>query len=910
MVNVPIHSGTGKLCRQRLLSPRLLLALLFLGTHALLASLSARDSWLPQALSADPLSDAFSGVAAKSHLLTIGSTSHPADTKENLIVRQYVASVLSDLALEARKQGKVLEVQTGIGSDAWSNITRNYPHKAEYYEATNIVARLQGELLSSSVLISSHVDSVSSSHGATDAGVAIAVMLESLRALILSRDTQKYSIVFNFNNGEEKGLLGSKAFLSHPWWETVKIFLNVDAGGVGGRDMLVRATHSSLIDLYAKHAPYPHAIVYANDEIVTKAGPSGGFTDFRTYALEGKRHGIDLNSYERAGLYHTVHDTYSNAPEQSLQNTGANSLALLKKLANSPLLDELGPFLGFENMSMQERPMFYDYMGRICPHRDMASFVVQMALLTVLMAVASFWITRSSSHWRIGRGILITSFLIMVCIGVNWVAGRIMATANAAILYGRPWLVCATFFFLCLSILLAGATGWNTLEKRRFNPVLPQRSRSQSTLPDTMEKPRPVHRVEHLRDAEQALLILFGLVQLAATLVASRGIGMVHPAFWLSLYRLLSLLTIHTSLLSTKYLTSFDKPSTAGIVLGRVLPPALLAAYAVCNFLAVHYTYELLTLLFRAGTPWLHGIFDHDVINVGLYYNGTGLFALLSVVMSFPIIVVGGRCRLWAGVAAAALGMVLLALASTVFPYSLENAAPATIKYYEFHTLAFRNGTLQVNHSYAHLSGLDVERVLRDANLDDMAGNVQSTCTGYRCRLTIERSAGELEASPIGSMNIGEFSVVPDSNNTYRIALTTPTWLSCYISLNTNSRYLVENSWIDGMKPEPIPEYSPRLLHFINRRFGASETWHAFVSLRNFTDWRVQRELYRDSNIDWISRVFKWDITLSCKISGQKGNEALLLYPSIASAIPEWATLRTYESYGETTVEVERTMSF
>ncbi|KAI8996156.1 hypothetical protein BC832DRAFT_542626 [Gaertneriomyces semiglobifer] len=633
--------------------------------------------------------------------------------------------------------------------------------------------------------------------------------------------------------------------------------------------------------------------------------------DFHTYALEGQRHGIDLNSYERAGLYRTVHDTYSNTPEESLQNTGANSLALLKELANSPLLDELGPFLGFENMSMKERPMSYDYMGRICPHRDMASFVIQMAVLTALIAVASLWITWSSSHWRIAREVLITSSLIiMVCVGVNWVAGHIMATANVTILYGRPWLICATFFFLCLGILLAGAAGWNTLEKRRFNPVLSQNSGSQSTLPGTMEKTRRVHRVEHLRDAEQALLILFGVEQLAATVAASKGIGMVYPAFWLSLYRLLSLLTLHASLLSTKYRTSFDKPSTTGVVFGRVLPPLLLAAYAVCNFLAVHYTYELLTLLFRAGTPWLIESFDYDVVNVGLYYHGTGLFALLSVVMSFPIIVIGGRCRLWAGVAAAGLGMVLLASASIVFPYSLENAAPATIKYAEYHTLAFRNGTLQVDHSSAYLNGLDVEKVHIEANLDDMSGKVQSTCTGYQCRLTTERSAGELEASPTGSMNIGEFSVVPDSNNTYRIAVTTSTWLSCYISLTTNSRYLVENSWIDGMKPEPPEEYNPRLLHYVNRSFGASDTWHAFVSLRDFADYRVQREIHLDSNIDWNSRALKWDIEVSCDISGQKGNEALLLYPSIASAIPEWATLRTSESYGSARVEVERMMSF
>ncbi|KAL0221997.1 hypothetical protein RCL1_001851 [Eukaryota sp. TZLM3-RCL] len=73
----------------------------------------------------------------------------------------------------------------------------------------------------------SHLDSVTSSRGALDDGSGVVVQLEMLRAF-LARNEQR-TISFSFFNGEELGLLGSKAIANHPWIKPSRGFINLDS---------------------------------------------------------------------------------------------------------------------------------------------------------------------------------------------------------------------------------------------------------------------------------------------------------------------------------------------------------------------------------------------------------------------------------------------------------------------------------------------------------------------------------------------------------------------------------------------------------------------------------------------------------------------------------------------------------
>jgi Zn-dependent M28 family amino/carboxypeptidase len=81
------------------------------------------------------------------------------------------------------------------------------------------------------------IDSVSTSYGATDDGGGVSVALALMRHLIYH--PVEHTVIFNINNAEEDGLLGSTAFMGaspnsttetgpgHPWKKYVKAFINL-----------------------------------------------------------------------------------------------------------------------------------------------------------------------------------------------------------------------------------------------------------------------------------------------------------------------------------------------------------------------------------------------------------------------------------------------------------------------------------------------------------------------------------------------------------------------------------------------------------------------------------------------------------------------------------------------------------
>ena len=95
-------------------------------------------------------------------------------------------------------------------------------------ESTNIVARIQGkdpQLKAEYVVLSAHIDHLGIGepingdriyNGAMDNGSGSALLLDVARSLKHSRTRLKRSVLFVWVTGEEKGLLGSKFFATHP----------------------------------------------------------------------------------------------------------------------------------------------------------------------------------------------------------------------------------------------------------------------------------------------------------------------------------------------------------------------------------------------------------------------------------------------------------------------------------------------------------------------------------------------------------------------------------------------------------------------------------------------------------------------------------------------------------------------
>ncbi len=168
--------------------------------------------------------DSFSSARAMEKLQVIAKEPHPIETPEHDKVRDYLISELEGLGLSP-------EVQKSFVTNEW--FERVFTGNIE-----NIIARIPGTDNSKAIMIAGHYDSVPTSPGAADDGAAIAAMLETVRILQMSGPL-KNDVILHMSDGEEAGLLGSKAFTDeHPWAKDVGLVLNFEARGNKGESFM------------------------------------------------------------------------------------------------------------------------------------------------------------------------------------------------------------------------------------------------------------------------------------------------------------------------------------------------------------------------------------------------------------------------------------------------------------------------------------------------------------------------------------------------------------------------------------------------------------------------------------------------------------------------------------------------
>src|SRR5690242_6626538 len=124
----------------------------------------------------------FSSARAMKHLIAISQSPHPTGSAAQIEVRQYILTELTALGIQ--------------------------PEVQEASSISNIVARLKGTQNGKAVLVDGHYDTVPEAPGASDDGAAVAMMLETMRAL-KSRAPLNNDVIFLFSDGEEIGKLGA-----------------------------------------------------------------------------------------------------------------------------------------------------------------------------------------------------------------------------------------------------------------------------------------------------------------------------------------------------------------------------------------------------------------------------------------------------------------------------------------------------------------------------------------------------------------------------------------------------------------------------------------------------------------------------------------------------------------------------
>uniref|UniRef100_A0A673YAY9 Endoplasmic reticulum metallopeptidase 1 n=1 Tax=Salmo trutta TaxID=8032 RepID=A0A673YAY9_SALTR len=194
-----------------------------------------------------------------------------------------------------------------------------------YYDrVSNIAVRLEPKAGAQHLMLANcHFDSVANSPGASDDAVSCAVMLEVLHSLANLSTPLRHGVVFLFNGAEENVLQASHGFITqHPWAKQVRAFINLEAAGVGGKEVVFQTGPENpwLVQAYVHAAKHPFASVVGQEVFQSGVIPSD--TDFRIYRDFGNIPGIDLAFIENGFLYHTKYDTSDRILTDSIQRAG------------------------------------------------------------------------------------------------------------------------------------------------------------------------------------------------------------------------------------------------------------------------------------------------------------------------------------------------------------------------------------------------------------------------------------------------------------------------------------------------------------------------------------------------------------------------------------------------------------
>ncbi|GMG99399.1 hypothetical protein Nepgr_001239 [Nepenthes gracilis] len=333
-----------------------------------------------------------------------------------------------------------------------------------YADLNHVVLRVSpkysSEAKENSILVSSHIDTVFSTGGAGDCSSCVAVMLELARGISQWAHGFKNSIVFLFNTGEEEGLNGAHSFITqHPWSGTVRMAIDLEAMGIGGKSGIFQAgPHSRAIENFAMVAKYPSGQIIAQD--LFSSGVIKSATDFQLYKEVAGLSGLDFAYVDNTAVYHTKNDKLELLKAGSLQHLGENMLAFLLQTAASPLLVE-GEATGAGENTGHDPAVYFDILGTymVVYHQRFANMLHNSVIAQSLL----IWTTSlliGGYPAAISLALSLFSVIIMWILSVSFsilVAFILPYGSSSAVPYvTSPWLVVGLFGSPSLLGALAG----------------------------------------------------------------------------------------------------------------------------------------------------------------------------------------------------------------------------------------------------------------------------------------------------------------------------------------------------------------------------------------------------------------------------------------------------------------------
>ncbi|XP_022089231.1 endoplasmic reticulum metallopeptidase 1-like isoform X2 [Acanthaster planci] len=308
-------------------------------------------------------------------------------------------------------------------------------------------------------------------------------MLEILQNLATSPYSLRHDIIFLFNGAEENVLQASHGFITqHPWRKNIKAFINLDAAGAGGRELVFQTgpDHPWLLRAYAQHAVHPFATVIGQDVFQAELIPSD--TDFRIFRDFGNIPGVDIAYVSNGYVYHTKYDNLDSIPPGCIQRSGDNIQALATHLANSSTLhngieqDRHGKMVFFDLLGLvmvayparvgvilnsvvvgavflstlcrrrQDFPSHQMYVSKVLRAVGVIFVSYLAILLTIVFVILLLTLTKSEMSWYANPALIgglywAPSFYIITVVH-RWLGGKLHTVDSKA----NPWILEGVFF--------------------------------------------------------------------------------------------------------------------------------------------------------------------------------------------------------------------------------------------------------------------------------------------------------------------------------------------------------------------------------------------------------------------------------------------------------------------------------
>ncbi|PCI66856.1 MAG: hypothetical protein COB38_09920 [Gammaproteobacteria bacterium] len=336
---------------------------------------------------------------------------HPVDSVVNQIISARLISTMRSLGYQEEIQKKEFCLDHKNGS-------------AKCAQIKNIIFRINGTAHSTkknnedsnqAILLSAHYDSVNAAPGASDAGTAVATLIEIAR-LLASQEQSLNDIIFLFNDGEEAGLLGVRAFMnSHPYADEIKWVLNLDAIGSSGRSLMIETgeNNGELINVFSKVTKNGTTMPIASSFISFLWENMPSDTDMTIYKVHGLS-GLNFINLEGSAHYHTPLDNLENVDLGSLQEHGDHLWALISALKNKPIIT---------NSFVDER-VYHDIMGYGVVHWNQTIGIV-ISLVTLLLLTGILFLLKNNIY-RFWQSLISTIFVFVFLVIVSMITAVVL----------------------------------------------------------------------------------------------------------------------------------------------------------------------------------------------------------------------------------------------------------------------------------------------------------------------------------------------------------------------------------------------------------------------------------------------------------------------------------------------------